>query len=131
MQNANEQNPAVRAKAVLIDPASMTAVWMNEAAAQDLSDADRESVPGLPIDQAVPLAQILGVPEALRAAADTGAAQSLQASLVSTAQGSVAIVASVYCLPDGNLLLLMEHAWRAKHANKSPDSSRGSRRRAR
>jgi hypothetical protein len=118
-------------KAVLIDPASMTAVWMNEAAAQDLADADRESVPGLPIDQAVPLAQILGVPEALRAAADTGAAQSLQASLVSTAQGSVAIVASVYCLPDGNLLLLMEHAWRAKHANKSPDSSRGSRRRAR
>ena len=131
MQNVNEQNPAVRVKAVLIDPASMTAVWMNEAAAQDLADADRESVSGLPIDQAVPLAQILGVPEALRAAADTGAAQSLQASLVSTAQGSVAIVASVYCLPDGNLLLLMEHAWQAKQPNKSGNPPRASRRRAR
>ncbi len=86
---------------------------MNEAALQDVLDADHDSVSGLPLDVAVPMAAMLGVPEALQAAAETGAPQHLQADLVSTARGSVAIVTSLYPVPGGNVLLLMEHAWQA------------------
>jgi hypothetical protein len=111
--HGDEQNAPVRAKVILIDAESMTVTWMNEAAAQDVSNEAGELVYGLPLDQAVPIAELLGVPGALRAAMNTGVAQHLNADLVSTAKGSMLITASVYRLPDGKLLLLMEHAWRA------------------
>ena len=106
----------VNAKAVLIDPVSMTALWMNESAAHDLADQAIESVDGMPVERAVPMAEILGVPEALRTAAETGVAQHVRADLVSTSKGSVAIVASVYPLPGGAMLLIIENAWQLKAA---------------
>lgn len=115
MPSRDERAAPVRAKAVLIDAESLTVTWMNETAAQDTSDAGGV-VSGLPLDQVVPIAELLGVPEALRAAAETGVPQHLQADLVSTAKGSVLIVASVYPLPDRKLLLLMEHGWQARRS---------------
>lgn len=114
MPSKGEQAEPVKTKAVLIDPESKTVLWMNEAAAQDVSDKVVESASGLSLDQAVPIGELLGVPEALSAAVKTGLAQHLQTELVSTAKGTMLIVASVYPLPDGKLLLLTEHGWQAR-----------------
>ncbi len=111
MQSREEPTGPVKTKAILIDAASMTVLWMNEAALQDLSEYDAASVAGVPVAEGVPLSDILGAPEALRAVAETGVPQHLRANLVSTSRGSMVIVASVYRLPDGNLLLLIENAW--------------------
>ena len=129
MGNADEPDIPVNAKAVLIDPASMTVVWMNESALQEVPGEDGESVRGLPVAQAVPMAELLGVPEALRRVSDTGVVQHLHTNLVSTAKGIMEIVSSVYPLPDGKLLLLTEHAWQAKHGTTDASESRRPRRR--
>lgn len=131
MQKADELNSPVNAKAVLIDPTSMTVVWMNEAARHDAPDVASDSMPGAPIDQAIPMAEMLGLPAALRSVAKTGVAQHLRANLVSTTKGSVAIVTSVYRLPDGMLLVLTESAWQAAHGKADGSATRPSGRRGR
>jgi hypothetical protein len=107
--DTNDKSTPVQAKAVLVDPEAMTVLWMNESAAEGLSAPD--SAPGASIGQALPLAETMGVAEALRMAAETGEAQHLHANLVSTARGSLEIVTSVYRLPDGKLLVLTDNAW--------------------
>jgi hypothetical protein len=130
VQSADERNDPVKAKAVLVDPQSMTVLWMNESAAQDYSDGESGSQAGVPLDQAVPMAEDLGAPEALRIVADTGVAQHLRTDLVSTSKGSLAIVTSVYRLPDGKLLMLTENAWQPGHGKADGSASRRSSRRA-
>jgi hypothetical protein len=125
---ADERAAPVKAKAVLIDPQAMTVSWMNEAGAQDFPGAE-STLAGTPVERAVPLAELLGVPKALRDAARTGEPRHLHADLVSSAKGSVAIVASVYRLPDGQLLLLMENAFQVSRGARDPEGSSGSRRR--
>lgn len=111
MSEARDPDAPVKAKAVLIDPQSMTVVWANEAASEgDLGKA-RGALPGASIDGVVPMAEALGVPEALRTVAESGVARHLRADLVSMSRGSVAMVVSVYRLPDGMLLVLIENAW--------------------
>lgn len=113
----------VRVKAVVVDPEAMTVVWMNEAAAQDFPDA---SGPGsVPLDRLSPLPEM---PDALRAVAATGVARHLRTDLVSTAKGSVAVVTSIYRLPDGMLLMLTENAWQPRHGEGAAGPS-GARRR--
>ena len=124
MKSADEQHTPVNAKAALIDPGSMTVLWMNESASQVFSDRESDSVPGLSIDQAIPMANTLGVPEALRAVANTGVAQHLRVNVVSTSRGSMAIVASIYRLPDGKLLMLMDHDWHVRHKTTGGSASR-------
>lgn len=63
------------------------------------------------IEALVPMAESLGVREVPRSVADTGVARHLQTKLVSTAQGSVTVVISMYRLPHGQVLLVMENAW--------------------
>jgi len=123
MPGPNDQEIPVKAKAVLVDPQSMTIVWMNESAAQDLSD-DGVMVPGVTIDQALPLGETLGVPEALQSVAESGIARHLRTNLVSTSQGSMAIATSVYRLPDGKVLVLTENAWQPLHAKPGADGTR-------
>jgi len=118
VRDMNEQKTPVTVKAILIDPGSMTVLWMNESASRDLSDRGSDFAPGVAVDQAMPIADMLGVPETLAAVANTGVAQHLRADLVSTASGSVAILTSIYCLPDGKLLVLTENAWRPAHRKK-------------
>jgi hypothetical protein len=126
---ASAEQPAVKAKVVLIDPSSMTVVWMNEAALQDLADPGADSLPGTPVARAVPLGDTLGLEEAVRSAADSGRPRHLSTNLVSTVRGSVAIAASVYPVPSGEVLLVMENAYRPTHTKPEPGTGRASRRR--
>lgn len=112
MQSADTQNAPVSTQAVLIDPESMTVVWVNEAASRDRSARDSGAAPGISIGDVVPMAEALGVPEALRTVADTGAPRHLHADVFSTAGRTVSLVVSIYRLPHGTLLLLSEHALR-------------------
>jgi len=127
VRHTDEDSVPVNAKAVLIDPDSMTVLWMNESALQDCPDLVSESVAGTPVDQAVPMAEILGLPQALHAVAATGVPGHLHTNLVSTAKGSMEIVSSIYRLPDGTLLLLTEHAWQAGRGRTGESASRGAR----
>lgn len=89
-----------RTTATLVDPATMLAVWTSDAG---------EGPAGL-VD-AVPMADALGLSEALAQVASTGVARHLRADVITTNKGSMGIVASVHRLPDGMLLVITEHAW--------------------
>lgn len=111
----------VKAKAILVDPDTMTAIWLNEAAAHDAGE-ERDWV-GTPITEAVPLAEILGLGDALRAAADTGESQHVRRSLVATARGGLAVVASVYRLPTRQLLVLIDEDYELAAKRGGDDAS--------
>jgi hypothetical protein len=115
-----DRDVPVKAKAVLIDPRTMTVVWANEAASEDVLGEAGGALSGTSIGRLVPMAEALGVPEALRSVADTGIARHLHADLVSMARGSVAMVVSVYRLPDGMLLVIIENAWQMAERKAHP-----------
>ena len=126
MWSADEQNTPVKVKAAVIDAASMTVEWANEAAREGLSEQEGTCEP-ISIEQVVPMVKPLGVREALSVVADTGVPRHLQADVVSTSKGSMALVVSIYRLPDGMLLVLSENAWRSdsgKAADARPQRSR-------
>ena len=102
-------DPTVTTRAYLIDPATQTVRWRNRAAQDELTGRGR--APGVddPIEKALPVAATLGVPAALRAVAETGEAAHLGADLITTSRGGVSLVASIERLPDGALLLLVQH----------------------
>ncbi|MGA1819610.1 MAG: hypothetical protein ACMUHU_01230 [Thermoplasmatota archaeon] len=110
--------PPVKVKAVLIDPASMTVLWMNEAASHDLPPLNDRPISELKLEEAVPMAKVMGLSEALKKAVDTGAPQNLRTSLIPSARGTMSVVSSVYPLPDGKLLLLTELGWEGKPREK-------------
>lgn len=116
MTVADEQGVPVRAKAILVDPATMMVMWMNESPST--------AQPGSPVDNVVPMAESLGVREALRSVADTGVARHLQADLVSTSKGAMAMVVSIYRLPDGMVLVLIENTWQIGRPDPSASTSR-------
>jgi hypothetical protein len=131
VQSSDEQVTPVETKAVLVDPRSMTVVWMNESAARDFPGRDDDPPAAVTIEEALPMTGVMGVPEAMRAVADTGVAQHLRIDVVSTARGSVALVASIYRLPDGHLLVLTENAWHLAQAKVGKSVSKKPGRRAR
>ncbi|MBN1192746.1 MAG: hypothetical protein JXA36_03505 [Coriobacteriia bacterium] len=128
MPSARDESVPVRVKVVLIDPASMTVLWMNEAAAESVTGSIDDSA-GLPVERVVPMAEALGVGEALNEVASTGVARHLQADLVSTGKGSMALVVSVYRLPGGELLVVAENTWQAKRSKADDGLPRRSGRR--
>jgi hypothetical protein len=130
VQSAEELNGPVEVKAVLVDPRTMTILWMNESASHVVSGRDPGSA-DVTIGQVLPMAEAMGVPEALREVADTGVARHLRTALVSTVKGSVAIVVSIYRVPDGALLVLAENAWRPAHGATGDGTSPHRRRRTR
>lgn len=122
MERSGGEGEPVKTKAVLIDPVSMTVVWMNEAAAHDARDPG--SAVGAPFAEANPMPDVLRVPEALREVATTGVPRHLRTGLVSTARGSLAVVVSIYRLPDGMLLMLSDNAWAAEHSRPTGERPR-------
>ena len=124
MRSGDEQDRAVDAKAALIDPASMTVVWANEAASRDLPEGTDVSSAWLTAEQALPMTGATGVPEAVREVAETGVPRHLRTGLVSTPKGGLAIVTSVYRLPDGRVLVLTENAWQPTHAKTEGTEAR-------
>jgi hypothetical protein len=131
VQGTDESGTPGRAKVLLVDPSTMTVVWTNDPAALDVAGAGVEHATPLTVERIVPMAQAMDVSAALRAVADSGVAQHLRADLVSTAQGRMAIVVSVFRLPDGMLLVLTENAWQAGHGRAGESAQRPARRRSR
>jgi hypothetical protein len=130
---SDEKTP-VNTKAFLIDPATMTVTWMNEAAAEAASPAAESGAgdgTGIPIAQAEPLVEPLEALDALGEVAETGEPRHLRANLLKTAQGSLAVGGSIYRLPDGKLLMLIEKAWHAEHKKRDPMASQQRGRRGR
>lgn len=122
MSESTEAEP-VRAKAALVDPGTMSVLWANEAA--------EPNAPRLALEQAIPLAEQMGVAEAIRSVAHTGVPGHMRTSLVSTGRGDVAIATSVYRLPGGLVLVLSERAWQPSRDSASGGASRGHSRRNR
>jgi hypothetical protein len=119
VQDADEQGAPVATQAILVDPRTMTVLWANEAAWEAAPGGDEAAAPGASVERVLPMAQTLGVPEALRDVSETGIARRLHAAVVSTSRGGVSLVVSIHRLPDGTLLLLAEHAWRAGRGRAS------------
>jgi hypothetical protein len=113
---------AVKTRALLVDANSSTVLWLNSAAQSDLGD---EPGVGLPIEKAMPLAQMLGVPGALATTAEDGETRHLRTGLVTTSRGGLDIACDISRLPDGTLLVLSENAWQSRQNPRE----RGSRRR--
>jgi hypothetical protein len=65
------------------------------------------------------MAKIMGIPEALAEVSKNGGPKHLRSSLISSKKGGLSTVASIYRLPDGKLLLLMELGldWKRKNGN--------------
>lgn len=103
-------------KAALIDPDTMTVLWATGSPGETAAGA-------LSIEEAVPMAGPLGVAEAVRDVASTGAPRYLQADLVSTGKGAMAMLVSLHRLPDGNVLALAEHTWVPSGAAPAPPAS--------
>jgi hypothetical protein len=131
MVGAEEAETPVKAQAVLIDSASMTVIWANEAASQALTGSSDVSVSGITFEQLAALAGVSGVEEAARSVAETGVSRHLRADLVSMAAGRVAVVTSIYRVADGAVLMLTEHAWHVGRAKADGTGSSRSRGRAR
>jgi len=109
---AEETAAPVRVKALLVEPETLSVLWMNESALKDVPGG-LDGV-GLPVEKAAPLAEALGLPESLRLVSETGEARHRGLDLLSTSRGSAGIAASVYRLPDGKLLVLEEQTFRAR-----------------
>ncbi|MBN1390148.1 MAG: hypothetical protein JXA22_05850 [Candidatus Thermoplasmatota archaeon] len=104
----------IKAKAYLIEPEELRVIWMNGSARRDCPDIDPDTIDGIPLDVAVPLARTMGVEHALRAVSDTGTSQNLHTSVITTRKGTLGLAASIYRLPDGKILMLIENAWQIK-----------------
>lgn len=101
----------VRAKAALVDPATLSVLWSNEVAEQGALACT--------LEQTIPLAESMGVPAAVALAAQTGVPQHLRTSLVSTGRGDMEIATSVYRLPDNTVLVLSENAWQPREGRRA------------
>lgn len=121
----------VNVKAVLLEPASMSVVWMNESASEDAEGGASSLAEGMPLAEAMPLAEQLGVPQAVAAVVRSGETQHLRTGLVSTTRGSLVLATSVYLLPDGMVLVLTENAWQTGREPKGDGSAHKPHRRRR
>lgn len=129
VQHSSAKTPHVKTKVALIHPDTLNVVWMNEAAAEGLGSRSIGQPGGAPLERVVPMAEGLGIREALQQVIATGEPQHVRADIISTAKGSVAIIGSFYRLPDGMLLMVTEHAWqagrdRAEEADRRPGRRR-------
>jgi len=124
--DASEPADPVNAKVYLLDPESRVVIWMNEAAAAGASSPADDSSE---LTEAMPMAEMLGVPAAVGILLETGESQHLRTDLVSTSKGRMALATSVYLLPDGTVMVVTENAWSAKHEAREAQSGRRSGRR--
>jgi hypothetical protein len=113
MKAGDERTAPVRAKTLLIDPDTLHILWTNESVAKDCP-RDIDLSAGVHIEDVIPMAGVLGVPEALKEVAETGEPVHLRKDVSTLARGSMQLAASVYRLPDGKLLLVMENTWQAR-----------------
>ena len=123
MTHTDARDSPVKAKAVLIDPESLTVLWMNESASREISTGDGTSSTGLRIEEAFPIAKELGVLEALPVVSDTGIPRHLETGLISSKKGDMTVVASLYRLLDGKILFLSDLAWHGRRSKPGVSTS--------
>ena len=111
-QAPDHENSPVKAQVALLAPDTLEVMWASE------------SESAAPLERLVPTAAAMGLEGALRDVAATGVARHLRADVVAMSRKSVALVVSIYRLPDGTLLLLTEHALRVEHARRSKGPAR-------
>lgn len=131
MERTDADDATARTRAVLVDPATMTVTWLNEAAARTPAGPGGEVGPGVPVARVVPMVEGIGVAEALADVAGTGVSRTLRADLISGARGSVALVIAIHRVPSGELLVLIENAYVVERSAREPGASRSSRARRR
>lgn len=129
MPQPKESDNAARARLMLIEPATMTVTWMNEAASAALLAVGGEYAPGMPVTGVAHLTGTHDIAPMLEEVAATGSPGHMRVDLVSTGRGSITIDTSVYRLPDGMLLVLVENAWQTRTADERPADRAGRRRR--
>lgn len=112
MIDTEETPKPVRSKAYLIDPETLKVIWMNGSAQRDHKGMAHKEP--LDIEKAVPMTKILGISDVLPIVSDTGEPRHLHTATISTRKGAMGLTASLYRLPDGKLLLLIENAWQMK-----------------
>lgn len=111
MRGERISDTPVRTKAVLVEPASLRVLWMNESASAGFPDEPVSSHAGPPIDQIVPAGPNASGADTVRAVACSGVPQHLRADVVTTGKGSLSMVTSIYPMPDGTVLVLTENTW--------------------
>jgi hypothetical protein len=114
----------VRTRALLIDPVSLRVVWTNDDSVEAGPQVDGPAR-SAGLDEALPMAATMGVPEALRRVASTGVAEHLRAEVIATRKGGASLVVSIYRLPGGEALLLVEDTWRARGRSEADLESLG------
>lgn len=129
MHEERDRETPVRVKAYLVDPATMTVTWMNEAAAQGFLPGAMAA--GVPVQQVVPAGGPEPADEMVRAVADCGEARHVRGDVVSTRRGSLAMVTSLYRVPGGAVLVLTENVWIVEHGRADATASVRRGRRAR
>lgn len=117
----------VRAKALLVDPAAMTVLWANESVVTGPGGSG-EAV-GRPLEDVIPLAGQLGIPLAVQRVIATGEPFHVHADVIPTRRGSMVLAVSVYRLPGGDALVLIENAWEHMSRSSADDPGRPARRR--
>lgn len=131
MASEAETARQVKTRAVLIDPVTLTVVWMNEAAARSMLGREAGFTPGMPAEAVVTIAGTHDVTGVIEEVARSGNDAHLSVDLVSTGRGSVTVTTSISQLPGGMLLLLSDNAWQAKAASGEEGAVHRSARRGR
>lgn len=101
-----EKPARVNASAAIVEPDTLALVWSSEPLPEDAGAQPT-------LGDAMPLAEQIGAAAAIADALADGEPRHLATDVVSTNRGSMALVVSVYPLPDGRALLLSENTWRS------------------
>lgn len=128
MATSPEGGTPVKAKAVLIDPASMRVLWLNESVAAGLGVEPGVPAAEVPIEAVVPADGELSPREVLADVAATGRPRHLRADMLANRLGAVAMLTSVYPLPEGMLLVMTESSFLSAPGEGSPARRSGARR---
>lgn len=116
----------VKTKAIVVDPKTMAVLWANEAAAESPS-AGTAAVIGSSVERVVPLAEQLGIVTAIEQVSASGEPYHVHADVIPTRRGSMVLAISVYRLPEGAVLVLIENAWEYAARTGQGESGRAAR----
>jgi len=109
MKTEDGNDAPVKARAILVDPETMTVLWANESAETGMPVGG--TVIGGPAEGAIPLAARLDVVRAIERVASSGEPHHVHADVIPTRRGSMALAISIYRLPNGDVLVLVENVW--------------------
>lgn len=126
MSAAGDTPRPVEARALLVDPVSLVVVWMNEAAAAALPDPTQAPAAGVSISSVVPAAERLRIADVVREVALSGEPRHVETDLVASAKGSLTIAISVYRIPSGQVLVIMDNAFSVSGRRASGERRRPS-----